>query len=888
MNHQPPKWADRLLEWFCRPELLEDLQGDLHESFFQKRDSGRLKQANFHFVWLVFRSFRYRTIQLNYPFKNSTTMMIKSNLKVAIRVFWRDKLNTGLNLFGLSLGITCFLLLGSYVKREMSYDYFNSKSDRIYRVWLKEIYNEDKIFFSSNTPLVFLPTLKENFAEFEEVIQLDYRNFLIGDGHDRTEESVAIISPEFFNVFDFEVVQGNKSNPLADRNNLVLTENYALKYFGTENPIGKSLTIQIEEELLQFIVTAIIKDVPKESSVQFDMAISKENGNLLYSKNSYTAWFNVSQETYVLVKPTASIATVEARMPEVVMQNLGDMVEPGVYNIGFLPLTDIHLNGDITVGYEPVANKDYVNILMAIAILVLTISCINYTTLAIGQSLTRNKEVGIRKVLGAFKGSLLRQYLTESILFFSVSIIVGSILAKLAVPSFNNLTGADISFNFEFWHLWLYVGLLLIIGISSGFYPAFILSRLKVISILKGGSGKNKSYLIRKGMVVFQIMITVFLITSSLIMNNQLNFMQSKDLGFNYDAAVSVELNSDPSARGIGGAISTAMEKGEVLKEKLSQYPNISDIGMGTHVFGSPGWAGLSYTDNTDTYRKFRFLVVDPYYFNTFKIKLEEGRGFDAENSSDKKNSIILNRRAVEYFGIEDPIGKQLPGNFDSHTIIGVTEDFNFSSLHFAVEPLIIAQSAVTIFAGIDDVGFNDSPIPKLIFNYTGAQLSEVKTILEKEWRASFPNEDLIFSFVDEDMKYQYATEKQMNRIVSVATVLSIVIASLGLLGLTIIVVNSRIKEISVRKVNGASELGIFIMLVKSFGSQLLVGVIFSIPITWWLMTNWLNDFAYSIPISLFTFLLGAVISVLVAFLVISYHSLKIARTNPAKTLRIE
>ena len=888
MNKQPPLWANKFLEWFCKPELLEDLQGDLYEEFYKTGDNTNFSRAKRQFIWLVFRSFRYSTLNTNNPIKNSAAMMTKSNIKVALRVFWRERINTSINLFGLALGITCFLLLGSYVNREISFDRFNSKSDRIYRVWLKEIYSEDKIFFNSLTPLVFLPTLKDNFAEFEHVIQVNYDNYLVGEGNDRQEEEVAMISPEFFNVFDFEITAGENDGLLAKPNNLVISESYALKYFGDDNPIGQTLAIQLQEEILEFTVTAVVKDIPKESSIRFDMAISQSNGKLIYSERSFTAWFNVSQETYVLVDPKASINTVEARIPEVVRQNLGDRVEEGVYNIGFQPLTDIHLNAEIPVGHAPVGNRDYVYILSAIALLVLTISCINYTTLSIGQSLNRNKEVGIRKVMGAVRSVLLRQYLTESVLIFFVAIIIGSLFANLSVPLFNKLTGADVNLSFEIWHLGVYAFLLLVIGVASGFYPAFILSRLKVVSILKGGNSPNKSYLIRQGMVVFQIMITVFLITSSLIMNNQLNFIQSKDLGFNYDTAVSVKLNYEPTARGLSMAVNSAMERGEVFKEKLSQYPNIQDVGMGTHVFGTPGWANLSYTDNTDTFREFKFLVVDANYFTTFNINLLRGRGFDPENSSDKNNSIIINQAAAEYFGLGDAIGKQLPGKFDPHTIIGVTNNFNYSSLHYEVEPLIIAQSAGTIYNGASDVNFGDSPIPKLVFKYTGNQLTEVKEILEKEWAKTFPDEDLIFNFVDESMKFQYAGEERMNRIVSVATILSIIIASLGLLGLTIIVVNSRLKEISVRKVIGASERGLFLLLAKSFSLQLLLGVVLSIPITWWLMNNWLSDFAYRISISSFTFLLGAIISVTIALLVISYHSIKVARTNPANTLRME
>ena len=372
-------------------------------------------------------------------------------------------------------------------------------------------------------------------------------------------------------------------------------------------------------------------------------------------------------------------------------------------------------------------------------------------------------------------------------------------------------------------------------------------------------------------------------------MRKQLTYIQAKDLGINYNATVSVPLYMDASANSLSTAITTAMDKGRVLKEKLKQHSDISDIGMGSHVFGTDGWANLAYTDNTETFRRFNLLAVDPYYLNTFSIKVKEGRDFDPKSGLDKRQSIIVNQAAIDYFGIMDPIGKQLPGNdFGDHAIIGVTDNFNYSSLHSTVEPLIITQNVTPIFDGVSDNGFGDSPIPKLVFRYNGSQLSKVKDILESEWDNIFPGEELNFSFVEENMKFQYESENRMNRLVTVSTFLSIIIASLGLLGLTVLVINSKIKEIGIRKVIGASEFAIFNLLASSFALQLLLGISLSIPITYWLMSDWLNDFAYRIDISIDMFVLGGMISIVIAFLAISFHTIKASLINPVDSIKTE
>ena len=390
-------------------------------------------------------------------------------------------------------------------------------------------------------------------------------------------------------------------------------------------------------------------------------------------------------------------------------------------------------------------------------------------------------------------------------------------------------------------------------------------------------------------MVVFQFLLTVFLISSTLIMRKQLNYLQNQDLGFEYNAMVSVPLYAKEGARRLSRQVTTAMENGEALIGELERNPQLSDFGMGSHVFGSAGWLRLGFNANTGNYLTFNVLVVDPSFLDAFDIEIAEGSGFDKNLEVHKTQGVILNEAAVAYFGFEDPMGKKLPGdNFGEHRIIGVAKDFNFLSLHSEIQPLVIVQNPVPLFEGANDFNLGSSMVPKLVFRYQGANLTEVENVLEPAWAKIFPEEELNFNFVEERLQSQYQSEARVNKIVTIATVLSIVIASLGLLGLTILVVNTKVKEIGIRKVLGASPKTIFGLLFKGFSVQLLVAVVLSVPVTWYLMSNWLKDFAYQVSIGVDMFLLSGVLALAIMLLVVSYHVLRAAKANPVGALRSE
>ncbi|WP_420582979.1 ABC transporter permease [Reichenbachiella sp.] len=893
MQPQPPKWADRFLAWFCHPDLLEDLQGDLYELFAHEVDKGQTTKAKYLYVWWVLRSFRWSALKENQKLKNSFFTMTKNNIKIAIRVLWRDKFNSAINLLGLTLGITCFLLLGLYVKQEVTYDHFHSKKDRIYRSWVKEDYGDGREFFNSHTPLLFEALFEDNFPEVERAVQYIEHDYLVGRNENRIDEIIALISPDFLEVFDVPLMYGDKSTFLPSREHIVISRSYAEKYFGLENPMGKTIAVEVDTLIHDLTVSAVFEDFPVESSIRFDMAISAENGRRIYRDRLYTSWFNIIPETYILIKEGTSISSMEGKTQDVVLSQgvtYGDApLERGQYQIGFQPLTDIHLNPDIPLGTAPVGNPQYVIILSAIGLLVLIMACVNYTTLSAGQSLKRSKEVGMRKVLGASKRTLIYQYLSESLVLAIIAMTVGTVFTFFLIPTFNALTGTEIFFQFEWWHTGVYLAIGLIIGLLAGTYPALIITAFKTINIINGSNQTTGKLTARKGLVILQFLVTVFLISTVLIMRQQIDFLMDKDLGYDYKAVISSELPIDPNGRGIRDALQSGLDNGELLKAKLEKHPKISKIAIGNHLFGSNGWTHVAFNDDNDDFKWFRLLVVNAEYLSAFNIEPVQGRNFEVGNGLDKRQSVIINQSAAKYLGLENPVGGKLPGpEFGEHQIVGVVKDFHYSSLHTEVEPLVIVQNILPIFAGVTDADVKDSYSPKIVFTYNGNNLHDAIEVLEKEWEATFPSEAPNFEFIDDRISRQYESEARLNKLILIATVLSILIAGLGLFGLIMLVANSKIKEIGIRKVMGASPVSIFRLLIKGFVAQLILAIALSVPLTLYLINQWLENFAYRVDVGSLPFIISGLATLLIAVAVVVYHTIQATRINPIESLRVE
>ncbi|MCI0750624.1 MAG: ABC transporter permease [Flammeovirgaceae bacterium] len=817
--------------------------------------------------------------------------MLKNYLKIALRSLWRNKTHSAINILGLSLGIACCLLIVLFVKDEWTFDTFHSKSDRIYRVYVKEDYGENQTFFNTVTPFPMGPVLKENFAEVESQVRVNSISSIVKINENQFTETVTLAGQDFFHVFDFKNVKGQSKATLQDQSGVVITNRYAKKYFGETDPINKVISIQIGENFEEFFVKGVVEDVPTNSSIQFNVLISDLNYPKLYNQQLLTsAWFNVIPETYGLLREGAVKASLQDKFPTLFKSVLGEeSFKESNYSVGLQPLTDIHLNTDFPVGNAPVSNPKYAYILAAIALLILFVACINFVTLSIGRSLKRAKEVGIRKVVGAVRRQLIFQFVGEAMIITIISLQAGLALALANLPLFNDLSGKQLIFPTDSFMIAVLAGLIVIIGLIAGSYPAFVLSAFKPISILKGaiqsGSGKQS---VRKILVGIQLVLSIFLISSTIIMQNQLSFLQNKNLGFNKDQMAVIQLNVPRGGR-MAERVNRGFEMAEQFKPELARIAGVSAICASSHDFGNGGWVNVGYTDDKGVYRTFNINTVDDDYIPVMKMEITAGRNFSADIPADKRRSIIINEAFAKEYGWDDPLGKKIPGkDFAEHEVVGVVKDFHYESLYTKVQPVVFMQDPAIILSGIENINVNNTPLPKLMVRLRAGDIASTMEKIKQQWSTLTKGEEFAFSFMDQAIMTQYRNDANLGKIVRIATLLAIFIGSLGLYGLASLAMQNRVKEISIRKILGATERSLLILLSKEYVYLIMICLMISVPMTWYMMQQWLHSFEYKISIGVDSFLLAGGISLLIAFFTISYQTIKTAWTQPADTLKYE
>lgn len=816
--------------------------------------------------------------------------MLKNYLKIAFRALWHSKVHSGINVLGLSLGITCCILIVLFVNDEWTFDKFHTKADRIYRVWARENWGENQLFFYTTTPFVMGPTLKDNFEEIEKQVRINAIGSQVKVGENSFSESVTIAGQDFFDVFDFELSAGDRGS-LHNASAVVISERMARKYFGNTNPLDKVISLQLGENFEDFSVKAVTEPVPTNSSIQFDILISDLNYPKLYSERALTqSWFNITPETYVLMREGVDPKSVEAKLPAVFRTALGeDEFKKSQYQAGFQPITAIHLDTSFPAGTSPVSNPKYSYILAAIALLILLVACINFVTLSIGRSLKRAKEVGIRKVVGAQRKQLIAQFVGEAVIVTSISMVIGLAAAVVELPLFNQLSGKQLVFPVDLFMAVVVLSLLAVIGLVAGSYPAFVLSAFRPIAILKGSiqSGSSRQGL-RKALVGVQLVLSIFLISSTLIMRNQLRFLQNKDLGFNKEQLAVVQLNVPPGGRMLA-RVNAGFEIAQQFKSELAKFPGIAAVCGSSHDFGNGAWVNIGFTDDKAVYRTFDINTVDADYIPTLKMELVQGRNFSDDNPADKKRSIIVNEAFVREYGIADPLGKRIPGkNFPDHEIIGVVKDFNYASLYTRVTPLVLVEDPTILSPGIENINMDNSPIPKLIVRLSPGNMQNTIDQIKGVWDRITGGQEFSFSFVDQALAAQYRNDQNLGKIVAIATVLAIVIGSLGLYGLASLAMQNRTKEISIRKVMGATEKSLLVLLSKDYVVLIVVCLALSVPFTVYLMQGWLSTFEYRVNIGWQVFALAGGVSLLIALLTISYQTIKTAWTQPAQALKYE
>ncbi|MEZ4988829.1 MAG: ABC transporter permease [Saprospiraceae bacterium] len=817
--------------------------------------------------------------------------MLKNYFKIAIRNLLKERMYAGINIFGLSVGVAVVIMLSLYVRDEWSFDLFHEKIDRIHRVWVKE-HVENELYFNTVTPFILGDELAANFPEVEAMTRYLTVNDLVQKGDFSGQETVHLVSPNFFQVFDFPWQQGNAQRFGSDLHEVVLTPTSAEKYFGTTDVLGQSLSIRMGGEWQEFEVGGIIDAAPKNSSIQYDLIIPFDNAKALVSERGRQSWTNVFPETYVLLGEGVDADDFTERLAPYIDQQVARIYEPGEYQVGFQPMRDIHLNNEYPGGYAPVSDSRYPYILSGIAGLILILAGINFVTLALGRSVNRAQEVGVRKVTGARRWQLMTQFWSEAILVSLISTGVGILLAEVCLPLFSELADKDLTIPYSLSFFLTLLGLALGIGLLAGIYPALVISGYQPLRAIRGSIGKlgQDKHLVLRGLVGFQFTLSVVLIICTFIMQSQMKFIQNKNLGFDQEQVLVLPYSEAPSNnKGLSSVYADGQRAGELLRNELSGDPLIQGVSVSSHTFGTPGWTQIGYSDaNTQQIKFFRLLNVDERFLDVLDIKIAVGRSFDRDITTDLESGVLINKTMAGYLGMTNPVGQMLPKPFDQFRIIGVTDDFNFSTLHSPVEPLLISMNFIDIMRAAPDLSYADSPTAKINIKISGSEINQAVNTIEKAWQKVAPDQPFDFHFMDEAVDLQYTSERRLSRIITSGSLLAIFIACLGLFGIATLTVGQRRKEIGIRKVMGASVLSIFMLLNKRLTIMVGIATLIAVPVAYWLMQQWLNDFAFRVGVSPVWFVLSALIAVGVAWLAVSYQSIRAARVNPIESLRSE
>lgn len=818
--------------------------------------------------------------------------MIKNYIKIAFRNFRKSKLYSFINMMGLAIGIACCIVIYLFIQDEYSFDHFHKNADNIYRV--EQIrYEEPKSqiesipFFDSRSaegirkspwmPLPMGPAISEQFPEIENFVRIDQSSLIVRNGNRSFEEDILFAEESFFEVFTFPLMQGNPETVLNDPNNIVLTPEIAAKYFDEENPVGQTLTITIQDEEEQFTVSGITKPSPPNSSIFFSIVLRIEK-KPFYDFN-IERWNSFNTPFFVELTPGTDIDQFTQKLNSFAEERyaanwqaqrdrLGWPEDTTVAEFMISPLTGIHL--DAAAEWYNVSNPLYSYILGTIAILILLIACINYITLSLVRSSGRAKEVGIRKTSGAQKGQIALQFWGETQLLTIFALLLGICIAELSLPFFNEIAGKSLSINYfgNAKFLMVLLGLTLITGLIAGSYPALILSRYHPIKVLKGTNSFQYKPKLTKVLLVIQYSLSIFLIISSIIMFRQLDYVTGKDLGYNEEQVVFVPTYTGWSEKGT--------QLMELYRNELNGVPGIESVSgiapaftRGTNVYG--------FDMNGEEKRSFIYYV-DEQLINTLDIELIAGRNFSEDHPSDIKNAIIVNEALVASMGWKNPLGEQIPwkGKDEPSTIIGVVKDFHFLSMESEIQPMLFHMDP------------EQGGISEIAVKIEKGMIAETLPELEEVWSEVAPYTPFNYWFLDEAVTRQYEDYQQWMHIMGVSTILAIFISCLGLFGLAGLISVNKTKEIGIRKVLGAGIEEIILLLNKDIVKLIMVSLILAAPISWYIMEQWLSDFAYRITINASVFLISALSAFLVAIFTVSYHSIKTAMMNPVDSLRNE
>lgn len=874
-SKHPPKWITKFFHWFCNPELVDVLAGDLIEQFNKHSKEHGVRKAKF--LYLIntlgfFQPFAMRRKQK----LNSILMtidMLRNYLKIAFRNLLKYKGHTAINLAGLSLGLTVGILILLFVTDELAYDKFHKQGDRIYKIVTA---NAEGSGMETNA----WPVAHKLVTDFPEVEAVVYTrkapaNFMINYAGNRYQNNVFYAGEDFFKIFSFNLIEGDLATALRDPFSIVITEEMKKRYFSSELVLGKTITLR---DSLVFTITGVTENIPHQSHIQFDMLASFATYEKLSDWFSYSeGWGNFNVRNYMLLDSGADINNIKEKAAGIYMDNVGDWLqEMGMeFYVDFIPLKDIYLVSEMHNGFGPKSSMALVYLVSAIAIFVIILACINFVNITTARSVFRAKEVGLRKVIGSSKSALFWQFMSEAFILTITAFGTVLILIYFVLPLFNELMGKAYALesliNTSFL-LGLFI-LIVVVTFLAGFYPAIVLSSYKPIEVLSGRMQSGaKGVWLRRSLVIFQFVVSGGLVLATLVALNQMDYMRNMNLGFDKEQILVLDVTRVP-----GTASHNA------FKNSLTSLSGVESVSFNNALPGRPGWQGQwAYPETVEEGNQIvtEYMAIDESYLTTMGLTLLAGNDFDVNNIAELEDGLIINETTMREMGWltpENAIGKKIvsPSQRPAGTVIGVVKDYHGVGLQEKIWPKAMDYAS-------KDYG------RYYAVRFATGNTSELIANAKKRWRENLGDYEFEYFFLDEDFDKQYRSEERLIQVFMIFAILTSIIAGIGLLGLVSFVVLSRVREIGIRKVLGANISSIAILLSKEFVVLVVIANIFSFPLVWYFGRIWLNNFAYHTNIDPTIFLITLCLTLFIAIATVVFQTIKAGKMNPVDVLKAE
>lgn len=797
--------------------------------------------------------------------------MLKNFLKIALRNFNRHRGYTAINLIGLSLGLTIGVLILTYTIDELGYDEMHSKGDRIYKV--VSVNKDGSIMETNGWPVAAL--LEEEFPEVEHALYTRRANqLMLNYETKRYEHEIFYAGADFFNVFDFKLIEGNPQSALVNPNHIVITESMKKRYFGDGIALGKTLVFN---DSLDFMVSGVLQDIPRQSHIQFEMLVSFSTLERLSDFSYNDGWGNFNVRNYILLKEGASIANLREKAASLYEDNIGEfLAKMGVeIKVGFIPFNEVYFRPDVGNGFGPKGSLTQIYLVSGIAIFVILLACINFINLSTARSVHRAKEVGLRKVVGSSRSSLIMQFMSESLVVTLMALVIVAILIDFTLPIFNEMIGKDYAISEFFqWDVVLGISVLVIvITLLSGYYPAVVLSKYRPSEVLKGNLiAGTKGVQLRRILVGFQFFISGALILSTIIVIQQLNFMRNQDLGFDKDQILVIDATRMPNKSAVKGMI-----------DEIESLSSVEKVSFTNALPGRPGWLGQwAYPEKEDQDHQVdtEYMAIDENYLPTLGIQLIAGSNFNPDKPSELKEGLIINETTVHEMGWkspEDAIGKFIvsPSTYPQGKVIGVVKDFHGLGLQQHIWPQAMDYTSRS---------FGRYIAIRFLTGRTTDLVQETNAI----WAKVAPDFTFEYFFLNDDFDRQYKSEDRLMNVLFLFTGIAVIIAMIGLLGLVSFMINVRKKEISIRKILGANPFRLIRLLVKEYAILIIIANVLTIPVIWYFAKDWLQNFAFRMDLNPMVFAVSFVIMIALAIMTVSIQTFKATKANPAETLRNE